>query len=200
MVSKTSLRKIFRAKRERLSKEDVELKSNAITANLINNIDLSLEKSVHIYLPKDNSNEVDTTIFISRLQKNFPNTKIYIPYQKVNNREIFTAEFKDFDALQRNSNGIPQPETYIKQFDLSKIDILIAPVIAFDKYGNRLGYGSGYYDRLISKLTPKCLNIGIAYELSMFKDGELPHNKNDQSLDVIITETGQYNMTFQDNK
>lgn len=67
-------------------------------------------------------------------------------------------------------------------------DTIITPVIAFDDKLNRLGFGSGWYDRVIEKLRPiGKIFIGVAYEKQYCKD--LPVEKHDQKLDMIITET-----------
>ena len=74
---------------------------------------------------------------------------------------------------------------------LSKIliypDILLVPLVAFDKKLNRLGYGGGYYDRLIEKLTKrkKILKIGLAF--SVQKINKVPINKYDKKLDYVLT-------------
>lgn len=69
-------------------------------------------------------------------------------------------------------------------------DILLIPLLAFDRYGNRLGYGGGYTDRTISKLRARkpLLCVGIAYAAQEFDT--VPHDALDQRLDWIVTETG----------
>ena len=86
------------------------------------------------------------------------------------------------DPLKINKYGIPEPEN-------KKIiypDILFIPLVAFDKNLNRLGYGGGYYDRLIKKFSKKkIIKIGLA-----FSDQEIdkvPINAYDQKLDYIVT-------------
>ena len=66
--------------------------------------------------------------------------------------------------------------------------ILLVPLLAFDKYLNRIGYGGGYYDRYIKKIKTKkkILTIGLAYSFQKVK--EIPVNKYDKKLDYIITE------------
>ncbi|QKX01369.1 5-formyltetrahydrofolate cyclo-ligase [Wolbachia endosymbiont of Cruorifilaria tuberocauda] len=66
-------------------------------------------------------------------------------------------------------------------------DAIITPVIAFDDHFNRLGFGSGWYDAVIRELQPLGkIFIGIAYEKQYYKD--LPVEKHDQKLDIIVTE------------
>ena len=87
------------------------------------------------------------------------------------------------DPLKINRYGIPEPETK----DLVYPDIILVPLVAFDKNLNRLGYGGGYYDRLIEKLSKKKKIIKIGLALSVQKIEKVPINKYDQKLDFIIT-------------
>ena len=66
-------------------------------------------------------------------------------------------------------------------------DILLIPLVAFDKNLNRLGYGGGYYDRLIIKLSKKKKIIKIGLALSVQKIDKVPINVYDQKLDYIVT-------------
>ena len=66
-------------------------------------------------------------------------------------------------------------------------DILLIPLVAFDRELNRLGYGGGYYDRLINKISRKKKVIKIGLAFSIQEIDEVPINKYDQKLDYIIT-------------
>ena len=86
---------------------------------------------------------------------------------------------KDFDIATNAT-----PEQIKKVFH----DIMFVPLVAFDKRLYRIGYGGGYYDRYIEKLSNKknLLKIGIAH--SCQKINRVPTNKYDKKLDIIITE------------
>ena len=88
------------------------------------------------------------------------------------------------NPLNINEYGIPEPIT-------NKIiypDILLVPLVAYDKNKNRLGYGGGFYDRYIKKIKKikKVLTIGVAFSYQRVK--KIPIDKNDIKLDFIITE------------
>ncbi len=70
---------------------------------------------------------------------------------------------------------------------IDKIDILIVPGIAFDKKGNRLGYGKGFYDRLLASKQTK-FSIGLAYSFQIVEN--LPSDLHDKKLDAIASEDG----------
>ena len=87
------------------------------------------------------------------------------------------------DLLKVNKQGIPEPE--IK--NIVYPDILLIPLVAFDKHLNRLGYGGGYYDRYIKKLSKKKKIIKIGLAFSVQKINKVPINVYDQKLDYIVT-------------
>ena len=88
------------------------------------------------------------------------------------------------DPLNINQYGIPEPSLQ----SLVYPDILLVPLVAFDKDLNRLGYGGGYYDRLIDKITKKKKVIKIGLALSSQKIRYVPTTKYDKKLEHIVTE------------
>ena len=81
--------------------------------------------------------------------------------------------------------GIPRPPDTSPELDP---DVLIIPMLAFDRRGYRLGYGGGFYDRTLEKLraTKKVIAIGVAYSAQEVSD--VPHGDHDQPLDYVLTE------------
>jgi len=69
-------------------------------------------------------------------------------------------------------------------------EILIVPLVAFDKNGGRLGYGGGFYDRTLELLRSKRPTLAIGFAFSAQEAEELPLEPTDQPLDVIVTEIG----------
>ena len=92
------------------------------------------------------------------------------------------------DPLKLNKYGIPEPV----RKKLIEPNILVIPIVAFDKDLNRIGYGGGYYDRFIQKIERKfkCLKIGLALSFQEVK--KIPINKYDKKMDLIVTEKKIY--------
>ena len=88
------------------------------------------------------------------------------------------------DPLNINEYGIPEPITN----KMIHPDILLVPLVAYDKNFNRIGYGGGFYDRYIEKIKKikKILTIGLAFSYQKVK--KIPIEKNDIKIDFIITE------------
>ena len=88
------------------------------------------------------------------------------------------------DPLNINEYGIPEPITNRMIFP----DVLLVPLVAYDKNFNRVGYGGGFYDRYIKRIKKikNILTIGLAFSYQKVK--KIPIEKNDVKLDFIITE------------
>ena len=88
------------------------------------------------------------------------------------------------EPLIINRYGIPEPTSNKIKFP----NILLVPLVAFDKNRNRIGYGGGFYDRYIKKIkkNKKIITIGLAYSFQKVK--KIPTNKNDVKLDYILTD------------
>ena len=102
-------------------------------------------------------------------------------------KKNFKMDFFDWstnEPLSVNKYGIPEPISNKIKFP----DILLVPLVAYDKNLNRVGYGGGFYDRYIKiiKKYKKVITIGLAY--SFQKVNKIPVNENDMKLDIIITE------------
>ena len=125
--------------------------------------------------------EIDDLEILDVLDKK--NFKISLPIVKKNNQMNFYSWSKK-DPLKVNKFGIPEPVS-------SKIlypDILLVPLVGYDKNLNRLGYGGGFYDRYIEKIDKikKVTKIGLAFSYQKIKS--VPIDQYDKKLDFIITE------------
>lgn len=85
----------------------------------------------------------------------------------------------------------PRPETCKLMMDLSGIDFILAPGVAFGRGGERLGYGGGYYDRLLSRLPTLPVLVAAAFSLQVVEG--IPVQPNDRMVDLVITENAEFN-------
>ena len=125
--------------------------------------------------------EVDAIQILKRLDKH--NYQLSLPKIKKNSQmDFFQWSLKD--PLVINKYGIPEPVSDA----IKHPDILLLPLVAFDKDLNRIGYGGGFYDRYIERLKKKkkILLIGLAYSFQKVK--KIPINKYDIKLDFVLTE------------
>ena len=124
--------------------------------------------------------EIDDLMLLRKFKKNKLN--ISLPIIKKNfQMDFYSWSFSE--PLKINKYGIPEPEAK----NIVYPDVLLIPLVAFDKNLNRLGYGGGYYDRLIEKLSKKKNIIKIGLAFSIQEIDKVPTNMYDQKLDYIVT-------------
>jgi 5-formyltetrahydrofolate cyclo-ligase len=100
-------------------------------------------------------------------------------------KQIVFRAWKPGDPLVVGRMNVPEPDAKAKE---RRPDLLIVPLIAFDRHGYRLGYGAGYYDRYLSDHRAKrtIRAIGVAYAGQEIE--ELPREPHDERLDAVVTE------------
>jgi 5-formyltetrahydrofolate cyclo-ligase len=124
--------------------------------------------------------EVMTELIIGRAK--MLGKKIALP--RVEGYKIAFYELQLTNTLVKGRFGIMEPPPYEP---MDKIDMLVVPGIAFDKKGNRVGYGKGFYDRLLANKRTK-FSIGLAYSFQLVEN--LPYDLYDKRLDAIASEDG----------
>tara|TARA_B110000285_G_scaffold151096_1_gene168654 strand:- start:21 stop:566 length:546 start_codon:yes stop_codon:yes gene_type:complete len=175
-VLKSKLRKIILKIREKNNKKNIQIDFNQII-KIIKKEKIT-RKVIGGYYPVNF--EVDDLELLKKIEKN--KFTISLPVIKKNFKMDF-YKWSFSDILKINKYGIPEPETK----NIVYPDVILVPLVAFDNNLNRLGYGGGYYDRLINKLSKKKKIIKIGLALSAQKIDKVPINKYDQKLDYIVT-------------
>ena len=174
---KSNIRKKILKVRENNDRGKFYIKFNKIY-NLLKKVTNFKKKIVGGYYPVNC--EVDDLEILKKFEKR--KIKISLPLIKKNFKMNF-IQCSLNNPFVVNRYGIPEP----CHGKVVHPDILLVPVVAFDKSLNRLGYGAGYYDRLIQSLKKKkkIITIGLAFD---FQEVYLiPISKYDQKLDYIVT-------------
>ena len=170
-----------RKKKLSIRKKKITKNINFLFLNVLKEINKSASKKkiLGVYYPVNF--EIDILEFLEKLETKGVN--LCLPVVKKNNEMDFYS-WSNKNLLKLNKYGIPEPEQINKVFP----DIIFVPIVAFDNRLYRIGYGGGYYDRYIQKLSnkKKLFKIGIAH--SCQKINKVPINKYDKKLDIIITE------------
>ena len=156
-LTKLALRKSFLKKRFALSDQEHEDKSFAIANNCLKLPIWHLEY-YHIYLPIKAKAEIDTTLILTLLQGK--DKQVILPRTK--GSELEHILLTDITKLRINGLGIPEPEKGIK-ISPEQIDVIFLPLLAWDKSGNRLGYGKGFYDNFLSLCKKNTIKVGLSF-------------------------------------
>lgn len=182
-MNKTELRKSAIQKREQLSeKQGEEMLSKLIEH--FSEFDFSTIKIVHIYLPIKRKHEIDTFKVIDFLSAQKPSLKIVVPRSDFKSLEMENVVYDEYTKLEENEYGIYEPMNGEVIAD-EKIDMVICPLLAFDKRGYRVGYGKGFYDRFLAKCRGDVVKVGLSYFEPEEKIEDI--NDTDVSLDYVIS-------------
>ena len=173
---KSKLRKKILKVRQKFNTKNIQINFNQIIKILKR--EKITNKIIGGYYPANF--EIDDLALLRKFKKNKFN--ISLPTIKKNfQMDFYSWSFSE--PLKINKYGIPEPEVK----NIVYPDILLIPLVAFDKNLNRLGYGGGYYDRLIERLSKKKKIIKIGLAFSIQEIDKVPINMYDQKLDYIVT-------------
>lgn len=188
METKNDLRKKILNIRNSMNKQDVIKKSGIIIEKLANLEVYKNSKVVFVYM--DFKNEVVTSALIKQMLSE--KKRVVIPYTDTTNTVIIPSELKSMkDDLVLSSFGYYQPRLdKIVYVEPEEFDLVVVPGVVFDKNLNRIGFGKGYYDRILNRLRADAQTVAVAYEFQVLD--EVPHEQHDIKMYKIITENTIY--------
>ena len=178
-MSKNNIReRIFKIRKKKYF--EIKIGKNFLN-NILHKIGFSKKKIIGGYFPINF--EIDCLQILNKFYSK--GYSISLPIIRKNQQMDFYI-WEKYNPLTVSSLGIPQPKKLKKVYP----DILFVPIVAFDKYRNRVGYGGGFYDRYIARVLKfkKVITVGLAFSFQELK--AIPRNKFDQKLDFILTEKG----------
>ena len=184
-MNKESLRNSFLADRSSLTPSQIQSRNLLIAQRLIDYVPWEDLKVVHLYLPIIQNNEVDTFPLIKHLRKTESAIRMVIP--KVEPASQLAHYFLSKSTkLVPNVWGIPEPVD-AEAADINEIDLVVVPMVIFDKKGHRIGYGKGYYDRFLAQCNPVTKKVGLCY----FDPVEaIETESTDIPMDAVVTPDG----------
>lgn len=187
MADKQVLRRVYLEKRLLLSRLELERRNKLVHQRVIEFLSLRQFNSLHTFLSIEKNNEVNTRSIIDALKPLNNNLSFYI--SKTMPKGKLTHYLWDESTLfEKNKWEIPEPvnATSIKP---ETIDVILVPLITFDKNGHRIGYGKGYYDRFLSDY-PDALKIGVSLAPPL---DNIPYvESTDVKLDRCVTPFQSY--------
>ena len=176
---KEGLRQEFFQRRKKLSSQEVEEKSQAIKALLAKLPEYRTGQNISFYVSREN--EVKTHEMI----RDCLNEGKTVSVPVIEGKYIQLSELKDFNDLKPGAFNILEPGKK-RVINPAELDVIIVPGLAFDLQGNRIGFGRGYYDRLLRETSEQTLRVGLTFE-SQITD-HLPCTDLDEPVNVIVTE------------
>jgi 5-formyltetrahydrofolate cyclo-ligase len=183
LAAKRELRARIVGERDAKSAKDRATASDAIALSLSLRTDFASSATVLLTLPF--GSEWDTRNLLAAATSR--NKTIALP--RVNRAtgmlDLFAILRPEEDVVP-GYRGIPEPAAHCSAIDIDSIDWVLVPGVAFDRFGHRVGYGGGYYDRLLPRLPSRAHRVAGAFELQLV--GRVPAAAHDVRIDAVVTE------------
>ena len=182
MLSKKRLREELQLIRDNISpemrKREIEIiKNSLISSELYKNA-----KSIFIY--NSFRSEVNTAGIVNIALEE--SKKVALPIINIDEYSMRACEINLETVFIQDAYGISTPDiSKSKIINPTEIDLAIVPLIAYDNFGNRLGYGAGYYDRYLPNLREDTVIMGLAFSNQLVE--ELPIEEHDKKLEYVVT-------------
>ena len=187
--NKTNLRERYLTLRESISVNELEKSSKDICDQLLNHFNFS-NQNIHLFYPIKAKNEVNTwPIHHKLIETNQLHTSVY----NTDSNQWDCVCFNANSTFVKKRYNVPVPETF-KHKKWDKIDFILMPLLCFDDYGNRIGYGKGIYDQICKYLNKSCVKIGLSFFEAHPNIIEV--EKHDIPLDFCQTPLKLYKFNF----
>ena len=186
MEKKEQIRQLALQRRDSMSLKEIKNKSEKITKKLLSMDQYRQAASILFYTSFRSEVITDDMINAAINQ----GKKVFLPVVSKSEKRLDIKNINSIDDLVISPLGIREPKPEGPIVDEKKINLVIVPGCCFDKQGYRLGYGGGYYDRLIGELREDTLTIALAFESQVIKS--VPVDKHDKKIDTLITEDAIY--------
>jgi 5-formyltetrahydrofolate cyclo-ligase len=180
-MNKKEVRIKHKEARIKFSLEEIEEKSLAI-ANQLVKMAIWDKTYYHLFLPIEEQKEVNSEYILNILQAK--DKEIVVSKSNFATTSMSHFLLTDNTKIKKNEYNIPEPVNGLP-VPTEMIDVVFVPLLAYDKLGNRVGYGKGFYDKFLNQCKPDVLKIG----LSFFEPEELIEDvfENDVKLDFCVT-------------
>lgn len=181
---KSELRKIYLAKQKSFFDAERNEKSRRIADRFFESFDLKIIRFLHIFLPIEKNQEIETSFVYNRVWLEFPEITTIVSRVNFQSMTLENLAFNSQTKLVKNRWHILEP-TENELVEIEKIDMVLVPLLCFDERGFRVGYGKGFYDKFLSECRADCLKIGLSYFAPVEEISDAQYF--DVKLDFVIT-------------
>ncbi|MEN9547989.1 MAG: hypothetical protein RIR12_580 [Bacteroidota bacterium] len=160
-MTKSAIRKIYKEKRHHLSILEKQ-KLDGLLLLQLQQLPLPFIAAFMNYWPLPESNEPDTHLFTNYLEFINPGVVTTYPICQFDTSYMQAAIVKHDTTFIPNAYGVFEPQN-TSFLEAALLDIVLVPLLGFDKKGYRVGYGKGFYDRFLINCKASCIKIGFSY-------------------------------------
>ena len=184
-MKKSEIRRLVSSKKAQLSIDDVTKLSQQLL-HQFSLFDFSSVSTLHLFLPINEKKEPDTFIIIEWLSIHYPNVKVIVPRADFDTSLMTHVVYEGKESLAKNVFNIVEPQN--GELHSGDIDMVLIPMLAFDKNGFRVGYGKGFYDRFLQGMKTRKIGLCLFDPVESIDDV----NAYDVKMDACVTPTTVY--------
>lgn len=183
---KSEIRSFYKEKRSGLSPNELERISSQVIALVRDSFSFK-DKYVSLFLPIERQKEINTYRLLENIlqQGGYP----VVAKSDFSDLSMNLFLYESANQLKLNDYGIPEP-TSGTEIQAEQLDVVFVPLLGLDDKGFRVGYGKGFYDRLLSRCKPDCVFIGLHLFDEFMNVDDL--HQNDIALHMCFTPIKKY--------
>lgn len=186
MSSIADIRLSMRCARRNLNPSQQQQAASQLIRRLLSQPIFLRSKHIAVYWPNDG--EIDLRPLVTKIHR--ANKFCYLPVLKPFSQKLAFCRYQPGQSLKNNKYGIPEPQfKHACVLPPKALDLVLAPLVAFDKSGNRIGMGGGYYDQTFAfkgnSTSRKPYLVGVAHHFQQIP--KIAARPWDVKLDMIIT-------------
>ncbi|MDW8851344.1 5-formyltetrahydrofolate cyclo-ligase [Flavobacterium sp. MMLR14_040] len=180
-TNKKELRLQYKSLRKGISPDEIEEKSLAV-ANELLQLPIWNKTYYHVFLPIEEQKEVNTEYILHLLSGK--DKEIVISKSDFETRKMSHFLLTDNTKIKKNEYNIPEPVNGLP-VPSETIEVVFVPLLAFDIFGNRIGYGKGFYDKFLAECKPETIKIGLSFFEAVNQIDDV--FESDVKLDYCVT-------------
>ncbi|MCS7278439.1 MAG: 5-formyltetrahydrofolate cyclo-ligase [Thermodesulfobacteriaceae bacterium] len=184
LISKSDFRKLVFQKRRKYSLLLWKENSLKICQKIRSLKDWLISQNIGFYSAIDKEVNLEELIGEAFLK----NKRVFLPKTWFKEKRLSFHQIFSLSDLKPGAFKILEPPLSAPLIEVSQLDLIFVPGVAFDLYKGRLGYGVGFYDRVLAQT--KALKVGVAFSFQIFE--RLPLEEHDQRVDLVVTEEGVF--------
>ena len=187
--AKAALRKRARALRNSIPDRARAERSEKIVERVVTSVPFERARGVASFWPMLERGEVDVRGIDAAARKK----GLSVAYPFLRNDAEMALLCCDASSLVERGHGFAEPPENAPELTVSEGVVVIVPALAVDPTGQRIGYGMGFYDRLLALICPPAFAIAVAYDFEVVP--EVPATEHDRRVDMVVTDLRTWQIT-----